>query len=49
MDDTVSEVASTPEMESSKATDSGLFNHFVLREILDEDAIWVSFGVGGPA
>jgi len=46
----ISEVFPDPEMKSKNATESidwiSLTN---LENLYDEEAIWVSFGVGGPA
>jgi len=45
----ISEVNPDPEMKSKKVTEFDMFYLVNLENILDEDAIWVNFGVGGPA
>ena len=50
MDDIISEVGLSPEMKSKKTVQSlDIRKVLEIGNILDEDAIWVSFGVGGPA
>jgi hypothetical protein len=46
----ISEVTPDPEMKSENATESvDIISLLDLENLLDDDAIWVNFGVGGPA
>lgn len=50
MGNIISEVIPDPEMKSENATESvNLVSLTELENLLDEEAIWVNFGVGGPA
>jgi len=50
MGNIISEVIPDPEMNSENATESiNLVSLVNLENLLDEEAIWVNFGVGGPA
>jgi len=45
----ISEVNPDPGMKSTVVNEFDMFYLVNLENILDEDAIWVNFGVGGPA
>jgi hypothetical protein len=46
----ISEVFPDPEMKSEKVTESfDVVSLQDLENLFDEEAIWVNFGVGGPA
>jgi hypothetical protein len=50
MGNIISEVIPDPEMNSENATESiNLVSLVNLENLLDDEAIWVNFGVGGPA
>lgn len=49
MDDIISEVGLNPEMKSKKASSLDIFDIFEIGNVMDDEAIWVNFGVGGPA
>jgi hypothetical protein len=50
MGNIISAVIPNPEMNSEKATESiNMLSLTNLENMLDEEAIWVNFGVGGPA